>query len=724
MDNSVLNLEQLNDRQREAVVTPKGALVLAGAGTGKTRVLSYRAAWLIQQNIAEERAILAVTFTNKAANEMRQRIADITNRSPWNIMLGTFHGICHRILRTHAEQAGWAKNFQILDSQDQLSFIKRLLRDMKVDEKEYPANEVRGYINAAKEKGYRAAEAPTNYQRAKIFADFYAEYENKCRQEQKADFSELMIGVIELLRRDENLRSHYAARFRHVLIDEFQDTSRLQFDWLKLLDSGDNCFFAVGDDDQSIYGFRGAEPDNMKLFLQELRAVESIRLEKNYRSTGNILNAANHLIAANKNRFGKNLNTDEKDGAAIFVAAADDDTDEAQAVARDIEQRLVANDNADDIAVLYRTNAQSRLLELSLRAFGIPYRIYGGTRFFDRMEIKHALAYLRLAAGDDKGSLLRVINFPPRGIGKRALENLTQSEGDMFSALFTSDNHKVAAFAALLSTLRKNCEQSTLGNLARLAVEESGLLSHYEQKEKERAENLREFVTAATQFEKQNNSDGDSLLNFLSDAALNSGEASDTTTGAAVNLSTIHAAKGLEFKTVFIVGLEEGLFPHSNAISSANIKDLEEERRLMYVAITRAKRELILHFARRRMIYGKITVLPSSRFFDELPVASLSGDHWRRLPIAPTKSAVSTIRATPTTSVEAIATRNINNNSHDSNSGFRMGDSVKHPKYGFGIVINLQGKGDNAQADIAFKEIGIGVKTFKTVLAPLQKISK
>ena len=683
-------LDQLNDRQRQAVVSLGGVLVLAGAGTGKTRVLTSRAAWLLRQNIAEESAILAVTFTNKAAREMRQRISAFhTSR---RLMLGTFHGVCHRILRTHAENAGWNKNFQIMDMQDQLSFIKRLLRNMNIDEKEYPAREVRGYINAAKESGWRAHSAPVQNARAKAMADIYAIYEKTAKNEQKADFSELMLGVMELLQKDEHLRTHYAGRFRHILIDEFQDTNRLQFDWLKLLDSGDNCFFAVGDDDQSIYRFRGAEPENMNRFLREFRADEIIRLEKNYRSTANILNAANHLIAVNKNRLGKNLNTDEGAGATITVCAADNDEEEAAAVTRDIEQRLGEGVNADDIVVLYRTNAQSRLLELRLRALGVPYRIYGGTRFFDRMEIKHALAYMRLAAGDDKDSLLRVINTPPRGIGKRSLENLTTAANGVFSALLDSEQPKIAAFAALLRELREGRNNLTLGGLARLAVEKSGLATYYEarESEKERAENLREFVNAATQFEKTE-TDDDMLLRFLSDAALDSGEAIGETDGA-VNLSTVHAAKGLEFKTTFIVGLEDGLFPHDNAVLSGDPNDVEEERRLMYVAITRAKRELSLHFARRRMSYGKLSAYPPSRFLDELPKKCLSGDDWRA--------------ASPPVTVESHAARRFNGAVVQRKvvGGFCTGDTVSHPKYGLGIIIKLQGRGIDAQAEIAFKK--------------------
>ncbi|MGI9296714.1 MAG: ATP-dependent helicase, partial [Gammaproteobacteria bacterium] len=428
-------LDSLNERQRRAVCHENGgALVLAGAGTGKTRVLTSRIAWLTGARGCSPREVLAVTFTNKAAKEMRRRVCELTPFPPGNFAPGTFHGVCHRMLRIHANAAGWDKNFQILDSSDQKTFVRRLLADDGIDAAEFPPAECVRYINAAKDRGLRPGDISEQYARGQAMREIYDRYENACRRENKMDFAELLLSAIDLLRGDGNLRAHYAARFRHILIDEFQDTSPLQYRWLRLLDSGENCFFAVGDDDQSIYAFRGADPENMRRVQSELRAREIIRLEQNYRSTGNILSAANTLISANKNRLGKTLFTDAGDGAPILLRRAAADLDEADDIAYAAKNEIADGARADEIAVLYRTNAQSRLLEEAMRKYALPYRIYGGTRFFDRLEIRHALAYLRLAVADDRDALLRVINTPPRGIGAKTIESL-EAHGDIFSAL-------------------------------------------------------------------------------------------------------------------------------------------------------------------------------------------------------------------------------------------------------------------------------------------------
>ena len=702
-------LDSLNPRQREAAYCDEGALVLAGAGTGKTRALTGRIIRLLEERAARAADILAVTFTNKATREMRSRLsAAVAVDGLW---LGTFHGICHRILRMNAAAANLERDFQILDSQDQLTFLRRLMRDENIDEKEVPATEVRQHIVAAKERGLRANAVTPNNTRAEGLVEIYFLYEKACRRENKVDFSELVLAVIELLRANEELRVRYAQRFRHILIDEFQDTSRQQFDWLKLLDSGDNCFFAVGDDDQSIYAFRGAEPGIMRQFQGELRANRLIRLEENYRSGKNILAVANHLIAYNSNRLGKTLTTSATSGAPIALCPAENDLAEAKEVAAAAREHLDGGGAADDLAVLYRTNAQGRLFERALMEGGIPYRVYGGLRFYDRMEIKQALAYLRIAAGDDADALRRAINMPPRGLGAKSVESLF-ADGRAFDALRSSSSAKFAPFAALLKNLRVTAESAPLGKLTRAVIEQSGLLTHYEEKkEQERADNLRELVNAATQFNHENAAGDkrDNLLEFLSVAALSSGGDEDGDSQPALSLMTVHAAKGLEFNRVFVVGLEEGLFPHAQSLSSANLADIEEERRLLYVAITRARRTLSLHFAKQRMLYGKITLNPSSRFLDELP------NEYLLIPRQRTAFPADSPRPfTQKTTAENAKT------APKKNGTLRPGDRVRHPKYGVGIVVRRSGGGNEAQADITFKHFGI--KTFKVALAPLTKL--
>ena len=623
-------LEQLNPQQREAVLyNSGGALILAGAGTGKTRVLTSKIIYLLSEQNVPPAEILAVTFTNKAAQEMKNRIGAALTTSPRALLLGTFHSICHRLLRIHAATAGLDKNFQILDASDQKTFIRRLLREREVSEERFPLSDVRGYITQAKEVGFRANAVPVSNAQQEQLAQIYRWYEETCRAENKVDFAELILAVIELFRANDDLRRHYAQRFRYILIDEFQDTSRQQFDWLKLLDSGDNHFFAVGDDDQSIYAFRGAEPYIMQEFQTELRADKVIRLEANYRSMKNILEAANRLISGNKFRFGKTLTTDAGGGELVSIISSPSDILEAKLVAQLAQHAISEGTAAGDMAVLYRTNAQGRLFEREMMEYGVPYRVYGGLRFYDRQEVKHALAYLRLLQTDDRDSLLRVLNMPPRGIGKKTIEDL-HAGGNLFAALEESDNKKVMAFRQLLHRLRQ--QQGTLAELVKAVLEESGLLAHYEEKkEQERAENLRELVNAAAQFEEnriQNQpaeETAESTLSaFLSTAALDAGGegAADANTGGggqAVSLMTVHAAKGLEFERVFIVGMEEGLFPHALSLKSTEPRDIEEERRLMYVAITRARQQLSLHYAHERMLYGSRSTNPVSRFLSELP---------------------------------------------------------------------------------------------------------
>ena len=512
-------LSSLNPRQRDAVVGSGGALVLAGAGTGKTRVLVGRLAWLLQNEIAQPRNILAVTFTNKSAREMRERVEVALNRPAGALLVGTFHAVCHRLLRVHYQDAKLPRDFQILDSQDQLSFIRRLLRELQVNEEEFPPAEVRGYINAAKESGLRAvaAAAPAGHSRARHMAELYAKYEAVAQKEGRVDFAELLLAAAEMLRQNQTLRQHYAARFQHILVDEFQDTNRLQYDWLKLLDSGENNFFAVGDDDQSIYGFRGAEPGVMKKFCADFRAEKIVRLERNYRSTANILAAANELIARNSSRLGKTLQAaSDAEGARVMILRAPRADDEATAIAEVIRKKRGDGANLNGVAALYRMNAQSRLLERKLTEAGIPYRIYGGLRFFERMEVKNALAYFRLAAGDDDDAFLRAANAPPRGIGPRTIADLrAKNAPSLCAAAWDSEVAKVAKFAALIRELRGIRESGGLAELARAVVEKSELLEYLESrpKERERADNLRELAAAAAEFEREH-SDGGGTVNW------------------------------------------------------------------------------------------------------------------------------------------------------------------------------------------------------------------
>lgn len=699
-------LQALNSRQQQAVYHDEGgALVLAGAGTGKTRVLTGRIFRLLNEQKAAPHEILAVTFTNKAANEMKARLnVAMQGRLP-SMMIGTFHGICHRILRQHAVSAGLDKNFQILDAQDQLTFIRRLLREKNISDKDFTPNDVRWQINNWKDAGHRANSVTINHSRQNNFLEMYALYEKKCQQENKVDFSELLLATLELWKKDESIRKHYSERFCHILVDELQDTNQQQFTWLQLLDSKANHYFGVGDDDQSIYAFRGAEPKIMQRFQSQLRAYTLIRLEENYRSVKTILDAANGLIRKNSQRLGKTLRASLGEGEKITVQVMEDEIQEAETVAIMIKGQIHQKIPPQEIAVLYRTNAQARLIERALMAHGVAYRVYGGQRFYDRMEIKHALAYLRLLGSDDYDSFFRVVNFPPRGIGAKAIE-LLQSDNDLWHAFYHSTHAKVIGFRGLLGDLRQHLTHPSLPEIVRIVIEKSQLLDYYEQhNEKERADNIRELVNAAAQFADNfippEETRQDSLLNqFLANVALESG-GDDSTEQQTVSLMTVHAAKGLEFSSVHIVGLEEGLFPHENSLDMP--QTLEEERRLMYVAITRAKNKLALYYAQRRLLYGKTVFNPSSRFLRELPSDCLHdascADPHRTAPAKVARPAL---------------------NADISSNGFRPGDGVNHKRYGDGIVLGRSGAGKDLKIEVMFKKHG--KKTFVVALAPLQKI--
>jgi DNA helicase-2/ATP-dependent DNA helicase PcrA len=751
-------LSNLNPEQLAAVTLPhESALVLAGAGSGKTRVLTTRIAWLLATGQARPHSILGVTFTNKAAKEMLTRLSALTPVNIRGMWIGTFHGLCNRMLRVHHRDAGLPQLFQILDTQDQLGLIKRVYRAHGIDDEKYPARELQWFIADAKEEGLRpnAVKPDNDVEREQV--QHYALYDAMCRREGVVDFAELLLRSFELLTTHDAIREHYRRRFSHLLVDEFQDTNALQYRWLRALAGPATAVFAVGDDDQSIYAFRGAQVANMRHFERDFARpgapVRVIKLEQNYRSHGHILDAANALIKHNAARLGKDLWTSEGRGEPVRAFAAPSDRDEAAFVV-DVVSGLAAEGLAlDQVALLYRSNAQSRVLEHALFNAALPYRVYGGMRFFERAEIKHALAYLRLVnePGDD-GAFLRVVNFPPRGIGARTLEQLqdvAQAQGASLWQAACAGSVKgksgtsLAAFVRLIETVRAATQALPLPETVAHVIEASGLLAHYRQEKDgaERVENLEELVNAAQSFMREAelavdapfrqqvtgdrertpaDTDGDSgsdaeaggaateegatdpLTAFLAHAALEAGDTQAADGRPALQLMTVHAAKGLEFHTVFITGLEEGLFPHENSFNDPD--SLEEERRLMYVAITRARRRLYLTLAQSRMLHGQVRYGIASRFIDEIPrelVQWLSARQRRALdvdraewgtgPWTPPSPAVTTGGPRPTPAAPA----------------WRIGQSVRHARFGVGIIIGAEGRGSDARVQVNFREAGV-----------------
>lgn len=642
-------LDQLNPKQYEAVTAPaRSVLVLAGAGSGKTRVLTTRIAWLLNQNMTRPENILAVTFTNKAAKEMMTRLESMIPYDLSNMWVGTFHGICNRILRRHAKEAGLPRSFQIMDSSDQLSLIKRVMKAANVDSDKVDAKQVQNFINWHKENGIRASRASTGSEHD-AGVELYQLYEQQCQKEGAVDFAELLLRCFELLDRNEIVRRHYQDRFRHILVDEFQDTNILQYRWLQILGGlgaeggmGRNAVFAVGDDDQSIYAFRGANVGNMSDFLTDFNCGEPIRLEENYRSTCAILEAANAVISHNTNRLGKNLWTAGGAGDPITVLRHATDEREAAWVAEEIRADAVRGNRYRDHAVLYRMNAQSRVMETALTQRGIPYRIYGGLRFFERAEVKHVLAYLRLlsGAGDDT-SFLRVVNTPARGIGAKTIEKLTDDASHAGLSLWATLTHpayvpagKLTVFRDLMLKIHADASGLNLMDTIKLVTRMSGLEQYYEQERDgtERIENMREMISAAKgylesegialnqpAFEVTDAIDQTPLQGYLTQATLEAGEKNEDADADAVQLMTVHAAKGLEFKNVYIIGAEEGIFPHFSAYKDDKGGGVDEERRLMYVAITRAKKRLAISYCYERMLYGETRSNPPSSFLEEIP---------------------------------------------------------------------------------------------------------
>jgi DNA helicase-2/ATP-dependent DNA helicase PcrA len=777
-------LQNLNAEQLAAVTLPEGnALILAGAGSGKTRVLTTRIAWLLQTGQVSAGGILAVTFTNKAAKEMMTRLTAMLPVNVRGMWIGTFHGLCNRLLRAHWKLANLPSTFQILDTQDQLSAIKRLMKQFNVDDERFPAKQTQWFIAGAKEDGLRPGDVEVRSDDDRKKVELYRLYEEQCQREGVVDFGELMLRSFELLRDNDPVREHYQRRFRHILIDEFQDTNRLQYAWIKMLTgntvagqftpSESSSVIAVGDDDQSIYAFRGARVGNMTDFVREFDVRHQIKLEQNYRSYSNILDSANELISHNKKRLGKNLRTDQGPGEPVRVYESPTDLAEAQWMVEEMRQLARDGYERKEMAVLYRSNAQSRVIETALFNASVPYRVYGGLRFFERAEIKHALAYLRLLENkDDDTSFLRVVNFPPRGIGARTLETLQdaaraagRSLHDAVSIVGGKAGANLTGFVAKIDVLREQTQGVSLREIIELVLDHSGLVEHYkaDREGADRLENLDELVNAAESFVTQEGFGRDAvalpvdelrqspasqgidpsrpvldeplapdaetgetlspLAAFLTHAALESGDNQAQAGQDAVQLMTVHAAKGLEFDCVFITGMEEGLFPHENSMS--DFESLEEERRLMYVAITRARKRLYLSHSQTRMLHGQTRYNVKSRFFDELPEGALKWLTPKNQGFTPSAfgygGGYASTRGgggsysggsgygggSSSRDKDTFASPPVPPQKTAPSHGLRSGMQVFHNKFGEGTVTALEGTGDDARAQVKFARHGV-----------------
>jgi DNA helicase-2/ATP-dependent DNA helicase PcrA len=774
-------LKNLNPEQRAAVTLPaEHALILAGAGSGKTRVLTTRIAWLLQTGQVSPGGVLAVTFTNKAAKELMTRLTSMLPVNVHGMWIGTFHGLCNRFLRAHFKLANLPQSFQILDTQDQLSAIKRLYKQFKLDDERFPPKQMQWFIGGCKEDGLRPNMVEVRDEETRKKIEIYQLYEDQCQREGVVDFGELMLRSFEVLRDNDPIREHYQRRFRHILIDEFQDTNKLQYAWIKMLAgtgaagsvddesrfNPSGSVLAVGDDDQSIYAFRGARVGNMTDFVREFKVRHQIKLEENYRSGSNILDSANELIGHNSKRLGKNLRTAQGPGEPVRVFEATSDFAEAQWMVDEMRQLVREDVERKEIAVLYRSNAQSRVIETALFNAGMPYKVYGGLRFFERAEIKNALAYLRLLENPrDDTSFLRAVNFPPRGIGLRSLEQLQDvahaagcSLSDAVSGLSGKAGTNIGAFLAGIDVLREQTQGMKLSEIVERMLDHSGLIAHYkaDREGADRVENLEELVNAAQSFVSLENFGRDAaalpvdeqgraltqspasqgldlnqalleelapdadtgetlspLAAFLSHAALEAGDNQAQAGQDAIQLMTVHASKGLEFDCVFITGMEEGLFPHENSMSDRD--GLEEERRLLYVAITRARARLYLSHSQTRMLHGQTRYNLKSRFFDELPESALK---W----ITPKNKGFDSVFATHSGAARADYTGSRGSFGTDYSKytaapvptqkaapshGLRAGMKVFHAKFGEGTVLALEGVADDARAQINFPRHGI-----------------
>ncbi|MCP4993303.1 MAG: DNA helicase II [Gammaproteobacteria bacterium] len=700
-------LDPLNEAQREAVSAPPGSLlVLAGAGSGKTRVLVHRIAWLIQVVGASPWNILAVTFTNKAAREMKGRIEELLGQPAGGMWVGTFHGLAHRLLRAHWQEANLPQSFQILDSDDQYRMIRRLLKEMNIDEARWPPRQAQWWINSQKDEGLRpqhidAGGDPYLKQMTRI----YQEYQAACERAGLVDFAELLLRAHELWRDRPDVLHHYRERFQHILVDEFQDTNSIQYAWLQLLAGDRHNLFVVGDDDQSIYGWRGARVENIRDFQQNHPRTRLVKLEQNYRSTGNILNAANAVITNNPMRLGKELWTEDGDGDPVRFYAAFNEVDEARFVVDRIRQFIHDGGARSDVAILYRSNAQSRLFEQSLIDAQIPYRVYGGLRFFERAEVKDALAYLRMLASTiDDAAFERAVNMPPRGVGARTMDAVRAHARDFNCPLWQAAEELVKggamtkraanalnSFLELIEEQRVSTEGLELNEVADQVITASGLPEHFNKsrdgKGQDRVENLEELVNATRQFRYEGEEDLEPLTAFLVHAALEAGEGQAEANEECIQLMTLHSAKGLEFPLVFLTGVEEGLFPHS--MSAEDPDRLEEERRLCYVGMTRAMSQLYLTHAESRRLHGKESYPLPSRFIREIPA-----------------NLVEEIRARPRVSRPLYAPSSAASETLAQEAGYRLGQQVRHPKFGEGVVLNAEGQGSSARVQVNFASEG------------------
>ena len=701
--------EELNESQREAVSAPDGPLlVLAGAGSGKTRVLTYRIAWLVQALEVSPLSILAVTFTNKASKEMRSRIEEILGFPVGGMWMGTFHGLSHRLLRRHWQEAGLPQAFEIMDSDDQFRLVKRVLKDLGLDESYWPPRQVQWFINSHKEEGIRATKlVRSEDDQQQQLQNVYKRYEEFCDRLGLVDFSELLLRALELLKNNESLKANYQQRFRHILIDEFQDTNTIQYQWLQLLAGQHKNIMAVGDDDQSIYGWRGAKVENILQFEKDYPGTQITRLEQNYRSTATILNAANAVIRNNEGRLGKELWTKDDEGAPIKLYCAYNEYDEARFIVGSIQRWVDEGNRRDNVAILYRSNAQSRVFEEILFERGMPYRVYGGLRFFERQEIKDALAYLRLINNrDSEPSFERIVNVPTRGMGNKTVDLIRLTARDRQLSMWQASiellrENKLTARAAnalssfieLIEKLDNDTQTMTLPELTEHLIKHSGLIAHFQKDKGERGaarvENLEELVSATRQFHfDEEDSETDPLTEFLMHAALEAGEGQASEWEDCVQLMSLHSAKGLEFPLVFLAGLEEGLFPHQRSIDEPG--RLEEERRLCYVGMTRAMKELVLSYAEIRRLYGKESYTRPSRFVDEIPNEFL----------AEIRVTGNRTNVTPVSQTQNAAAR------QTASGSYKLGSRVHHAKFGEGTVLSIEGQGEHARVQVNFQNAG------------------
>lgn len=700
--------DNLNDAQGEAVgAAPGPILVLAGAGSGKTRVLTYRVAWLVQALGVSPLSILAVTFTNKASLEMRGRIEELLGFPVRGMWMGTFHGLSHRLLRAHWREAGLSESFEILDSDDQLRLIRRVLKELNLDEGYWPPKQTQWFINGHKEEGRRPHSLQAGHDTQAIqLKNVYAKYEEMCVRLGLVDFAELLLRTVELMSNNESLRETYQGRFQHILVDEFQDTNALQYQWLKLFSGSRANVMAVGDDDQSIYGWRGARVENMLNFERDFPGTRVVRLEQNYRSTRTILDAANAVIDRNQGRLGKKLWTSDAGGDAIRIYAAFNELDEARFVIDRVQDWIEHGNRRDAIAILYRSNAQSRTFEEVLLDVGIPYRVYGGLRFFERAEIKDALAYLRLLASRDSDPAFeRVVNVPTRGVGNKTLDRVRDDARHDGASLWAGAMRlleggqlagravgALAGFLRLVEELDRATQHLGLAEKVDTVIRSSGLVGHYRkeggEKGEARVENLEELVNAARNFRHDEEDGLDTLSAFLAHAALEAGEGQAEAWEDCVQLMSLHAAKGLEFPLIFLCGMEEGLFPHQRSLEEAG--RLEEERRLCYVGMTRAMKQLYLTYAETRRLHGRERYTEPSRFLAEIPAQLLEDvrSAARRRPIArgPAIAPAPTGLAPP--------------------AGVKLGTRVRHAKFGDGTVLTLEGEGEYARVQVNFEDVG------------------